>query len=131
MDRVSATKTVPDADQQQGQAEHDAARGRVDGVADVVEADRGRAGHAGDHRIGIAHRHHAGGEDVAVLVDQALAVAEQEAVALQAAIQEVGIVRVALRKSRIADLDPFGSGTPRLAIVAWIRSSRPTSTGVP
>ena len=33
-------------------------------------------------------RHHAGGEDVAVLVDQALAVAVQQALALLPAVEE-------------------------------------------
>ena len=47
-------------------------------AADVVERDRVVAGDAGDHGVGVAQRHHAGGEMVAVLVDQALAVAEQD-----------------------------------------------------
>jgi hypothetical protein len=40
---------------------------------------------AGHHAVGVARRHHAGAEDVAALVDHALHVAVQEAVALQAA----------------------------------------------
>ena len=54
------------------------------------------AGHAGDHGVGIARSHHAGGEDVAVLVHQALAVAEQEAPALQPLVEEVGVLLVVL-----------------------------------
>ena len=67
--------------------------------------DRVVARDAGHHGVGVAERHHAGGEDVAVLVDQALAVAEQEALALQALVEKVRIVGVALRKPRIVDFD--------------------------
>ena len=49
-------------------------------------------------RVGVAQRHHAGGEEVAVLVDQALAVAQQIAVALQALVEKVGVGGVALRQ---------------------------------
>jgi hypothetical protein len=47
-------------------------------AADVFERGRIVARHAGHHRVGIAQRHHAGGEMVAVVVDQALAVAVQK-----------------------------------------------------
>ena len=57
----------------------------VDGAAHIVEGDREIAGEAGHHRIGIAERQHAGGEHVAVVVDQALAVAEQKAMRAAAA----------------------------------------------
>ena len=56
-------------------------------------------------RIGIAQRHHAGGEDVAVLVGHALAVAEQEAVPLQAFVEIVGVVDIALRDAGVEDID--------------------------
>ena len=56
-------------------------------------------------RVGVAERHHGGGEVVAVLVDQALAVAEQEAAALQALVEELRIDGIALRQARIVDLD--------------------------
>ena len=45
-------------------------------------------------------RHHGGGEVVAVLVDQALAVAEQEALPLQALVEELGVDGVAARQPR-------------------------------
>ena len=50
-------------------------------------------------------RHHAGGEDVAVLVDHALAVAQQEAVALQALVEIVGVVDIALGDAGVGDFD--------------------------
>ena len=49
---------------------------------------------AGDHRIGIAAGDHGGGENVAVLVHHALAVAIEHALALQAVIEVLGVVRV-------------------------------------
>ena len=85
---VSAMKSVSLRAEHQGQAEGDAAGRGVDRVADILEAYGGRAGQAGDHRVGVADRDHAGGEDVAVLVDQALAVALQEAAALQALVED-------------------------------------------
>ena len=42
---------------------------------------------------------------VAVLVDEALAVAEQEALALQPLVQELRIDAVAVRQARVVDLD--------------------------
>jgi hypothetical protein len=42
-------------------------------AADVFEHRRVVAGDAGHHPVGIAERHHAGGEMVAVVVDQSLA----------------------------------------------------------
>jgi hypothetical protein len=48
-------------------------------------------------------RQHAGGEDVAVIIDQALHVAAQITLTLQAMIQEVGIVGVLVRQARIDD----------------------------
>ena len=60
----------------------------VDDAADVVERGRIVAGDAGDHRVGVAQRHHAGGEMVAVVVDQPLAVAEEIALALQALVED-------------------------------------------
>src|SRR5262249_46452522 len=67
---------------------------------------RGKAARdAGYHAVGIALRDHAGGEDVAVLIGHALAVAMEGALALQALIEELRVMRVALRKPRIRDLD--------------------------
>ena len=77
----------------------------VEHHAHVVEGLRIVAGEARHHGIGITHRHHAGAEDVAVLVRKALAVAIEQAVALQAAIEEVGVVDVAVGKARVQDLD--------------------------
>ena len=78
-------------------------------------------------------RHHAGGEDVAVLVDQALAVAEEHALALQARVEEVGVVLVALARARALWISmPVGlAEAGRLHGVAWMRSSRPIRIGVP
>ncbi len=107
---VSAMKiVVPRIAQHQRQAEGDAARRRVDRVADVLEADGGRARQAGDHRVGVAGRDHAGGEHVAVLVDHALAVALQEAAAAAAAHRGIpAYLRLLLRQPRVVDLDPLG-----------------------
>ena len=55
-------------------------------------------------------RHHAGAEHVAALVDHALHVAAQVAVALQALVDQVGVGRVARREPRIVDLDAVGGG---------------------
>ena len=59
------------------------------------------------HGISITHGHHAGGKHVAVLVGEALAIAEQEAVALQALIEIVGIVDIAVADARIENFDVF------------------------
>ena len=67
------------------------------------------AGEAGDHGVGVAARHHAGAEDVAVLVDQALAVAEQQAVALLAVVEVLGVLAVVLRQAGVVDLDALGA----------------------
>src|SRR5260221_212408 len=56
---------------------------RVDHPADVVEDDGIVAADAGDHRVGVAERHHARAEMVAVGVDEPLHVAEQVALPLQ------------------------------------------------
>ena len=77
----------------------------VDDAPDVVERGRIVARDAGDHRVGVAQRHHAGGEMVAVVVDQPLGVAEEVALALQPLVEEVGIDGVALRQARVDDLD--------------------------
>ena len=77
----------------------------VDRVADVVQADRGGAGEPGHHRVGVAGRDHAGGEDVAVLVDHALAVAVQEAAALQAVVQEFHVFGVGAGQPGVVDFD--------------------------
>ena len=85
---------------------HDAMAGLgIDAAAHVFERDREVARHAGYHRIGVAERHHAGGEMIAVLIDQPLAVALQKALPLQPLIKISGIGGVARRQPRIDDLD--------------------------
>ncbi len=64
----------------------------------VFERDREIAGDAGDHRVGVAERDHAGGEMIAVLVDQPLAVAHQVALALQPLVKIGGVGGVAVRQ---------------------------------
>ena len=86
-------------------ADHAMAGFRIDAALHVLERHGEIAGHAGQHGVGIAERDHAGGEMIAVLVDQPLAVALQKAVALQPLVQIRGIGRVARRQPRIDDLD--------------------------
>src|ERR671925_217864 len=69
----------------------------IDGVLDVAVAFGETARDAGHHAGGVAHRHHAGAEHVAALVDHALHVAAQIAVALQALVDQVGVGLVARR----------------------------------
>ena len=80
----------------------------VDAVPHVLERHGKVAGHAGDHRVGVAERHHGGGEMVAVLVDQPLAVAKQIALPLQPLVQEGRIGGIAPRQPRVEDLDALG-----------------------
>ena len=61
-------------------------------------------GHAGDHAIGMFHFQHAGREDITVIIDQALHVPAQIALALQALVEKVGIIRIVLREPGVADL---------------------------
>ena len=77
----------------------------VDGAPHILQRDRVVARQAGDHRIGVAHRHHRGGEQVAVLVDHPQAVAEQETLPLQPLIQELRIDGIAPRHPRVVDFD--------------------------
>ena len=90
-DHVVVARVVDDHDRA---GAGDAARRRVDDVADILEAHRRRPRQPGDHRLRVAHRHHAGGEDVAVLVHHALAVALQQATALLTAVEVVEILTV-------------------------------------
>ena len=78
-------------------ADHAVAGLWIDAAPHVFECHGEIAGHAGDHGVGIAERDHAGGEVIAVLVDQPLAVALQEAVTLQPLIEIRGIGGVARR----------------------------------
>src|SRR3546814_10209704 len=62
---------------------------RSDDPGDLVEADGEAAGEAGHHRVRVALPDHAGGEDVAVLVDHALDVAPEGALPLEPLVEEV------------------------------------------
>ena len=79
----------------------------IDDAAHLFERDREIARHAGDHRIRVALRDHRRREIIAILVDQALAIAKQEAPPLQPLIKELRIDRVARREPRIVNLDAF------------------------
>ena len=69
---------------------------------------------------------------VAVLVHQALAVAEQIAVALQPLVEIGRIFGIAARQPRIDDLDALRRARCRHSLaVSRTRSSRPTSIAVP
>ena len=80
---------------------------RIDDAAHVFQRDREVPGDAGDHGVGVAERHHAGGEMIAVLVDQPLDVADQVALALQALIEIGDIIGVPLGQRGVDDLDAF------------------------
>jgi hypothetical protein len=71
------------------------ARLGIDAAPNVLERNREIARHARDHGIGVAERDYAGGKVIAVLVHQPLAVALQEALALQPLIEIGGIEGVA------------------------------------
>ena len=95
---------------------HDAVAGLgIDAAADVLERHREIAGDPGHHGVGVAERHHAGGEMIAVLVDQAMHVAQQEAFALQPLIEIGRVGAVALGKGRIDDLDAVAELDPEPA----------------
>ena len=81
----------------------------VDHMPHVIEDTRVIAGGPGHHGVRIAERHHGGGEMVAVLIDQALTVAEQETPALEALIEELRIGAVAMGQARIVKLDALAS----------------------
>jgi hypothetical protein len=76
-----------------------------------LQRDRIIARRAGDHGIGLAHRHHGGTEIVAVGVHHALAVAVEKALALKALIEELRIGFLAAGQAGIgngqaAKIDP-------------------------
>jgi hypothetical protein len=104
----------------------------IDDAAHFLERIGEIAGDARHHGVGVAARHHGGGEMVAVLIDEALAVAEQKALALQPLEQELRIDAVALRQLRIVNLD---AGNELHAGVGGVGPSpdpsRPTSTASP
>src|SRR5947209_19448745 len=77
----------------------------VDAMEHVFEHAGEVPGHAGDRRVRIAERNHAGGEMDAVLVDETLAIALEIAPALQALVEIRRISGGALRHARILDFD--------------------------
>ena len=76
----------------------------VEHPAHVAEARIEAARQPGDHGIGLAGGDHAGGEDVAVLIDHPLAIAERLALALQPCVKKVGIFVPAAVEPRVVDL---------------------------
>ncbi len=102
--RIGHHHRAPSAERDR-HADHPVPRLGVDDAAYVVEHRRIVSRHAGDDGIGVAERHHAGGEVVAVVVDEPLAVAQQEPLALHAFVEMVGIDAVAARQARVDDLD--------------------------
>src|SRR5436305_1732341 len=77
----------------------------IDAAPDIFQCHREIARNAGDHRIGVAERDHAGGEVIAVLVDEPLAIALQETAALQPFIKVGGIRGIARGNCGVADFD--------------------------
>ncbi|MNS81053.1 hypothetical protein D3C72_1147530 [compost metagenome] len=77
----------------------------VDAAADILERRRIVAGNACYYRVRIAHRHHAGREMVAVVVDQALHVTQQETAALQTRIEIIDIGIDPAGEAGVGDLD--------------------------
>ena len=106
--RVGDEDGVAAVPEHEGQAEGDGAGGGIDDVADIGEADGGGAGEAGDHGIRVAGGDHAGGKHVAVLVDHALAVSGQVALALEAGVEEFGVFGVAAGEAGVVDFDAVG-----------------------
>ena len=84
----------------------------VDAVPDVLERRREVAGDARHHGVGIAERDDRRRKMVAILIDQALAVAEQETAPLQSFIEIRGVVGIAVREARIDDLDAVAELDP-------------------
>ena len=93
------------ARQNERNAHDTVARHRIDAAPHVFERDGKIAGDSGDHGIGIAKRDHTGGEVIAVLVHQALAVTLQKAVTLQPLIEIGRIGGVARGHGGVDDLD--------------------------
>ena len=105
MDRGIGNENCPPTDKRHCYADGAMPRAVVNGTAHVIEGHGEISGEAGHQPIGIIQRHHASGKHVAVLVHKTLAVTEQEAVALQAFIQEIGIIDVSVGYPRVENLD--------------------------
>ena len=78
---------------------------RIDGEPNIVVGHQVVPRQPRYHRVDVAMYQHAGGEHVAVLMHQPLAVAIEIALALQARIEVFGVVPVAARQRRILNLD--------------------------
>ena len=105
MDGRVCNKYRPPTDECHGNTDRPMSGAVVDGLAHIVERDGEVAGEACHHRIGIAHGDHAGCKDVAILIDHALTVTQQEAIALKAFIKEVRVVDIALGDAGVRNLD--------------------------
>ena len=95
------------ARQHQRHADHAMAGLGVNDAAHFLKADREIAGDAGDHRVGVANRHHGRAKAVAVLVYQALAVAVEKALALQPLVEKLRVDNIAVRQAGVVNLDVF------------------------
>ena len=93
-----------------GNSEGNPARHGVYRHADALK--RGGIGTCGTsyHRIRLTGCHHASGKDIAVLIDQALAIALQEAIALALLIEKLRVTTRRIRKPRILDFNAIGQG---------------------
>jgi hypothetical protein len=78
---------------------------RIDTAANVLKGCGIVAGNSRYHAIGITQRHHAGGEMVAVVVDQALGVAKQVALPLQPRVEIIRVGAGTLGNAGIDELD--------------------------
>ena len=96
------------ADQRDRHADHAAFGLGVEHQAHVVVGGVPVARDARHHAVGVAHGHHAGAVNIAVVVDQALAVAQQVALALQARVEVLGVLVPALVAAGVVRLDRIG-----------------------
>src|SRR3546814_2538350 len=71
----------------------------------ILVGDAEAAGEARHHGVGLAAGHHAGREDIAVLVHHALAVAFQKAAAAEPLVEEIDKTRIVLREPSVVDLE--------------------------
>src|ERR1700704_1625971 len=77
----------------------------VNGAADVVESHGKIPCEAGEKRVSVAERYHACREHIAILIYKTLTVPEQKSIALQAFVQEIGIVNVSVSHTGVENLD--------------------------
>ena len=81
---------------------------RIEDQFDIIHDHIRVACDAGDHAVGMTHFQHAGRKHVAIIIDPALHVAAQIALALQAFVQIVGIFRIVLGQAGIAHFERPG-----------------------